>query len=88
MYDGAKPEVDAVEDEDWKVDGEIYQLVNGTDDDLGITLSIPDNAQNAGDYAISGEASNTNYDVTFQSKDGAKNHGGMGRICRRLCRKS
>lgn len=66
VYDGETPEVSEVKEGNWKLtQGEIYQLTSGTDDDLGITLSIPRDAKDAGTYAISGDWENTNYDVTF-----------------------
>lgn len=68
VYDGSAPTVSNVKDTDWKVtDGEIYQLVPDTDDDLGIALSIASgsDAKNAGAYAITGKWTNKNYAVTF-----------------------
>lgn len=66
VYDGSAPTVSNVKDTDWKVtDGEIYQLVPDTDDDLGITLSIDSGSKDAGAYAITGNWTNSNYTVTF-----------------------
>lgn len=66
VYDGTTPDVAQEQDTNWKVTvGTVYQLTLGTPDDLGITLSIPDNAKNAGTYDINGRAGNGNYDVTF-----------------------
>ena len=72
VYDGAKPEVaqergtSADEPKNWYVSaGEVYQLNGSTDDDLGITLSIPSDAKDVKTYAITGTAGNKNYDVTF-----------------------
>lgn len=62
VYDGEKPEV---QQSSWTVTaGEIYQP-DGTPDDLGIILRIPDNAMDAGTYPIGGAASNPNYQATF-----------------------
>lgn len=66
VYDGSAPTVSNAKDTDWKVtDGEIYQFVPDTDDDLGIILSIASGSKDAGAYAITGEWTNKNYDVTF-----------------------
>ena len=66
VYDGSAPTVSNVKDTDWKVtDGEIYQLTPGTKDNLGIALSIASGSKDAGTYAITGTANNSNYDVTF-----------------------
>ena len=66
VYDGSAPTVSNVKDTDWKVTyGKIYQLVSGTDDNLGIALSIASGSKDAGTYAIIGEADNDNYKVTF-----------------------
>ena len=66
VYDGSAPTVSDAKDTDWKVtDGEIYQFVPDTDDDLGIILSIASGSKDAGAYAITGEWTNKNYDVTF-----------------------
>lgn len=66
VYDGSAPTVSNAKDTDWKVtDGEIYQFVPDTDDDLGIILSIASGSKDAGTYAIIGEAGNDNYDVIF-----------------------
>lgn len=71
VYDGAKPEVaqeqgSADEPKNWYVsNGQVYQLSSGKDDDLGITLSISSDAKNVNTYAITGTATNKNYNVTF-----------------------
>ena len=66
VYDGvtvsgiSNPE----QDKDWSTTGTIYSQ-NGTNkDDLDITLTV-DDAKKAGTYAITGTASNQNYEVTF-----------------------
>ena len=81
VYDGSAPTVSNVKDTDWKVTyGKIYQLVSGTDDDLGITLSIDSGSKNAGTYAITGKWTNKNYAVTFtgnwQGEDTNNGHAG------------
>lgn len=66
VYDGSAPTVSNAKDTDWKVtDGEIYQFVPDTDDDLGIILSIASGSKDAGAYAIIGKWTNSNYTVTF-----------------------
>ena len=74
VYDGSAPTVSNVKDTDWEVTaGQIYQLVSGTEDNLGITLSIDSGSKNAGTYAITGGWTNSNYTVTFTGSwtDGA-----------------
>ena len=58
VYDGSKPAVK--QDKRTVSSGTVYN-----NDDLGIRLSIPDDAKNVGTYDISGAASNPNYAVTF-----------------------
>lgn len=81
VYDGSAPTVSNVKDTDWKVTyGKIYQLVSGTDDNLGIALSVAPDSKNAGTYAITGKWTNKNYDVTFtgnwQGEGENKDHAG------------
>lgn len=81
VYDGSAPTVSNVKDTDWEVtDGQIYQLVPDTEDNLGIALSIASGSKDAGTYAITGAASNKNYDVTFtgnwQGEGENKDHAG------------
>lgn len=82
VYDGSAPTVSNVKDTDWKVtDGEIYQLVPDTEDNLGIALSIASGSKDAGTYAITGEWTNSNYDVIFTGswtgEDENKDHAGI-----------
>ena len=71
VYDGTTPDVAQVQGTNWEVtEGKIFELTPDTPDELGITLSIPDNAKNAGTYDINGRASNGNYAVTFAGEDG------------------
>ena len=66
VYDGAKPEVGNQQNIHWRVtQGTIYQLVAGTDDDLGIELDIADTAKDVNTYSITGTAGNQNYQVSF-----------------------
>lgn len=63
VYDGKT--VTPIQTE-WKVsDTDLFDVDNdGIKDDLGITLTVV-NAKNAGKYAITGTANNSNYAVTF-----------------------
>ena len=55
VYDGAKPEVGNQQNIHWRVtQGTIYQLVAGTDDDLGIELDIADTAKDVNTYCQRG----------------------------------
>lgn len=77
VYDGSAPMVSNVKDTDWEVtDGQIYQLVPDTEDNLGITLSVAPDSKNAGTYAIIGEADNKNYKVTFTGNWQGEEHNG------------
>ena len=63
VYDGKQPEVGSVKGTNWSVtSGTVFK-----DDNLQIKLSIPENSADANTdgYAITGEAGNTNYNVTF-----------------------
>lgn len=64
VYDGS---VATPSQSEWSVDEEkLYDVDgDGTKDNLGITLSIDSGSKNAGTYAITGTASNQNYEVTF-----------------------
>lgn len=70
VYDGKEPTVgqeEGTEDEPkaWYVStGEVFSQ-DTTKDDLGIILSIASGSKDAGAYAITGEWTNKNYDVTF-----------------------
>ena len=63
VYDGS---VATPSQSEWSVDeGKLYDVDDdGIKDDLGITLTVV-NAKNAGKYAITGTANNSNYAVTF-----------------------
>lgn len=63
VYDGS---VATPSQSEWSVDEEkLYDVDDdGIKDDLGITLTVV-NAKNAGKYAITGTANNSNYAVTF-----------------------
>lgn len=59
VYDGRNP---AVKQGEWTLTGgTVYNS-----DDLDITLSIPDDAIDAGTYAITGVSGHENYNVTFE----------------------
>lgn len=65
VYDGQSLSIEnPVQDTHWSTTGTIY-LQDGVKDDLGITLSIASGSKDAGTYAITGAASNQNYEVTF-----------------------
>ena len=64
IYDGNSPTiVDPVRDIHWTTSDTIYN-----NDDLGISLTVVNSAADVGVYAITGAASNSNYDVTFSGK--------------------
>lgn len=64
VYDGKT--VTPIQTE-WKVsDTDLFDVDNdGIKDNLGIALSIASGSKDAGTYAITGTANNSNYDVTF-----------------------
>lgn len=70
VYDGEKPTVG--QEEGTKEDPKAWYVSTGevfsqdtTKDNLGITLSIAPDSKDADTYAITGEWTNKNYDVTF-----------------------
>lgn len=80
VYDGQSLSIEnPVQDTHWSTTGTIY-LQDGVKDDLGITLSIASGSKDAGTYAITGAASNQNYEVTFTGswtgEDENKDHAG------------
>ena len=61
VYDGTEPSItNAAQNTHWSTTGTIYG-----DDNLGITLTVEDSSANTGTYAITGAATNTNYEVEF-----------------------
>ena len=77
IYDGNSPTiVDPVRDIHWTTSDTIYN-----NDDLGISLTVVNSAADVGVYAITGAASNSNYDVTFSGewdeKDDNKGEAGI-----------
>lgn len=61
VYDGTEPTIaNAAQGTHWSTTGTIYG-----DDNLGITLTVENSSADTGTYAITGAATNTNYDVTF-----------------------
>lgn len=64
VYDGS---VATPSQSEWSVDeGKLYDVDDdGIKDNLGIALSIASGSKDAGTYAITGTANNSNYDVTF-----------------------
>lgn len=82
VYDGQSLSIEnPVQDTHWSTTGTIY-LQDGVKDNLGIILSIASDsdAKDAGDYAITGKWTNSNYDVTFTGswtgKDANEGHAG------------
>lgn len=79
VYDGKT--VTPIQTE-WKVsDNDLFDVDNdGTKDNLGIALSIASGSKDAGTYAITGEWTNSNYDVIFTGswtgEDENKDHAG------------
>lgn len=64
VYSGAIPTVSSEQGKAWKVtQGTVYQLEPGTEDDLGITLSI--SQKDVGEYGIEHSAANGNYQITW-----------------------
>lgn len=65
VYDGQFATASSDKGTAWTVnEDDLCELVSGTKDNLGITLTVV-NAKNAGKYAITGTANNSNYAVTF-----------------------
>lgn len=82
VYDGEEPDV-AQEKGTSEGDPKNWYVSEGTiynSDNLGIALSIASGSKDAGTYAITGAASNKNYDVTFtgnwQGEGENKDHAG------------
>lgn len=66
VYDGQFATASSDKGTAWTVnEDDLCELVSGTKDDLGIILSIASGSKDAGAYAITGEWTNKNYDVTF-----------------------
>lgn len=66
VYDGKAAAVTSEKGTDWTVnESDLCELKPGTKDNLDITLSIDSGSKDAGTYAITGTANNSNYDVTF-----------------------
>lgn len=66
VYDGKAAAVTSEKGTDWTVnETDLCELTPGTKDNLGIALSIASGSKDAGTYAITGTANNSNYDVTF-----------------------
>lgn len=64
VYSGAAPTVSSERGKAWKVtQGTVYQLEPGTEDDLGITLSI--SQKDVGEHGIEHSAANGNYQITW-----------------------
>lgn len=66
VYDGQFATASSDKGTAWTVnEDDLCELVSGTKDNLGITLSVASGSKDAGTYAIIGEADNDNYKVTF-----------------------
>lgn len=66
VYDGQFATASSDKGTAWTVnEDDLCELVSGTKDNLGITLSVAPDSKNAGTYAITGEWTNSNYDVIF-----------------------
>ena len=64
VYSGAVPTVSSEQGKAWQVtQGTVYQLEPGTEDDLGITLSL--SQKDVGEYGIEHSAANGNYQITW-----------------------
>lgn len=75
VYTGSTPDVN---NNAWTVnDSDLCDIdKDGTKDSLDITLTLENGAADVGDYAITGEADNTNYAVTFTGSWQGENHRG------------
>ena len=75
VYTGTTPNVN---NDAWTVDEQKLCDIDkdGTKDSLDITLTLENGAADVGDYAITGEADNTNYAVTFTGSWQGENHRG------------
>lgn len=85
VYDGEKPTVG--QEEGTKEDPKAWYVSTGevfsqdtTKDNLGITLSIAPDSKDADTYAITGEWTNKNYDVTFAGNWTGEEHKGEAGI--------
>lgn len=66
VYDGQFATASSDKGTAWTVnEDDLCELVSGTKDNLGITLSIDSGSKDAGAYAITGNWTNSNYTVTF-----------------------
>lgn len=66
VYDGQFATASSDKGTAWTVnEDDLCELVSGTKDNLGITLSVAPDSKNAGTYAITGNWTNSNYTVTF-----------------------
>lgn len=83
IYDGQAPSVTSDKGTDWTVDAGALCSQNGTVDELRVVLSVESDGNSAvGTYAITGEWTNKNYDVTFtgnwQGEEGDPNNKNAG----------
>lgn len=81
IYDGKTPSVTSDKDTDWTVDEGALCSQDGKVDELEVDLSVKNDENSAvGTYAITGEWTNKNYDVTFtgnwQGEGENKDHAG------------
>lgn len=77
VYDGQFATASSDKGTAWTVnEDDLCELVSGTKDNLGITLSVAPDSKNADTYAITGEWTNKNYDVTFAGNWTGEEHKG------------
>lgn len=77
VYDGQFATASSDKGTAWTVnEDDLCELVSGTKDNLGITLSVAPDSKNAGTYAITGAWTNNNYAVTFAGSWKGEEHNG------------
>lgn len=77
VYDGQFATASSDKETAWTVnEDDLCELVSGTKDNLGITLSVAPDSKNAGTYAITGAWTNNNYAVTFAGSWKGEEHNG------------
>lgn len=77
VYDGQFATASSDKGTAWTVnEDDLCELVSGTKDNLGITLSVAPDSKDAGAYAITGKADNDNYKVTFTGNWQGEEHNG------------
>ena len=77
VYDGQFATASSDKGTAWTVnEDDLCELVSGTKDNLGITLSVAPDSKDADTYAITGAWTNNNYAVTFAGSWKGEEHNG------------